>query len=367
MQTRRISRAMLSVLRRTYRASMLGCIPEHHRRISPEARRLRPLHRQLPERRTEPRLIQRRDVRRQRHRVLPGNELTRRKRRSVDERLRELHIPRTHALGNVSVSPLCNRACDGPANAERCQSLTRAMRGDAAATGWSLSQPSTWHAGEGGTRRRGRSAGDRSRATAAGDRVLRPVGSRAPAAPQGRPARVAHLPRRDAHRRRHQPGVGDRSAPRAPPRAPPVSRTPAHGAPRRRAPPRPWARHPPHAPPPPPRLAMGTRSPTPRDHAGTCGVRFRPTGAHDGSSRVSPPTWTAVLAALTPWPGEHADGLHVVEQLQSHEQPEQWRRRPMGSVARRVVAAAATAVPLAASPRCLDIPAPVEIATPRPT
>lgn len=39
----------------------------------------------------------------------------------------------------------------------------------------------------------------------------------------------------------------------------------------------------------------------------------------------------------------------------------------MGSVAGRVVAAAATAVRLAASPDVLDIPAPVEIAMPRPT
>jgi hypothetical protein len=39
----------------------------------------------------------------------------------------------------------------------------------------------------------------------------------------------------------------------------------------------------------------------------------------------------------------------------------------MGSVARRVVAAAATAVRLAASPDFPDIPAPVEIAMPRPT
>lgn len=39
----------------------------------------------------------------------------------------------------------------------------------------------------------------------------------------------------------------------------------------------------------------------------------------------------------------------------------------MGSVARRVVAAAATAVRLAASPYFHDVPAPVEIALPRPT
>ena len=44
-----------------------------------------------------------------------------------------------------------------------------------------------------------------------------------------------------------------------------------------------------------------------------------------------------------------------------------WSRRPMGSVACRVVAAAATAVRLAASPDFPDIPAPVEIAMPRPT
>lgn len=44
-----------------------------------------------------------------------------------------------------------------------------------------------------------------------------------------------------------------------------------------------------------------------------------------------------------------------------------WSRRPMGSVARRAVAAAATAVRLAAGPDFPDIPAPVEVAMPRPT
>jgi len=68
-----------------------------------QPRQPRPLHRRLPERRAERRLIQCQDVRRERHRVLARNELPRGKRRPRRQLLRELHVPRTHTLGDVSV------------------------------------------------------------------------------------------------------------------------------------------------------------------------------------------------------------------------------------------------------------------------
>ena len=52
-------------------------IVQHHRRISPEPRQPRPFHRGFPERRAELFLIEQEYVRRQRHRVLAGDELPR--------------------------------------------------------------------------------------------------------------------------------------------------------------------------------------------------------------------------------------------------------------------------------------------------
>jgi len=61
------------------------------------------LHRRFTERRAERLLIQRQDVARQRHGVLPRTELPRRKTRTLRQLLRELHVPRTRLLGDVSV------------------------------------------------------------------------------------------------------------------------------------------------------------------------------------------------------------------------------------------------------------------------
>ena len=97
------------------------------------------------------------------------------------------------------------------------------------------------------------------------------------------------LPRRDAARRVHHPGVGDRPDPRPPPdprrargarRAaePPIDagpREPEHDT-------RPTPVH--------PRSACDLRTvPTPRHYAGTFGVGGRPTGATDGSRRHRSP------------------------------------------------------------------------------
>ena len=99
----------------------------------------------------------------------------------------------------------------------------------------------------------------------------------APAALRGRPARVSDLPRRDAHRRVHYPGVGDRPDPHPPPlpRGPrrraesPIDAGPRE--PRCVTRPTPVRRRPDRLvrqPPPPP-----------RDHAGPFGKRGRPTAA----------------------------------------------------------------------------------------
>ncbi len=85
------------------RLSAVSSVPQHDLRIPLQPGQLRPLHRRLPECRAELLQIERQDIRRQRHRVLSPNELPRYKRRIVSQRLRELHIPRTHALGDVSV------------------------------------------------------------------------------------------------------------------------------------------------------------------------------------------------------------------------------------------------------------------------
>ena len=71
--------------------------------IPPEPGHLRPLHRRLPERRAELLLIQRQNVRRQRHRVLPVKKRSRPERRILSQRLRELHIPWADRLGDMSV------------------------------------------------------------------------------------------------------------------------------------------------------------------------------------------------------------------------------------------------------------------------
>ena len=90
-------------------------------------------------------------------------------------------------------------------------------------------QPPPRHAGEGGARRRGRAARHRPRTTTCAHRGQPPVGGAAPADLRGRPPRVSRLPRRDADRRVHHPGVGDRPDPHPPPRPP------CAGGPRRRA------------------------------------------------------------------------------------------------------------------------------------
>ena len=74
----------------------------------------------------------------------------------------------------------------------------------------------------------------------------------------------------------------------------------AHAGPRsphRRAPPRAAARRAPHARPPRPRPLVSLAPPTPRDPAGTFGVRGSPTGTSDGAPQVRPPTVTAVPTA----------------------------------------------------------------------
>ena len=61
----------MSALSPKYYAGNLGLqdVREHDRRIALQPRQLRPLHRRLPERRAERVLIERKDVRRQRHRI----------------------------------------------------------------------------------------------------------------------------------------------------------------------------------------------------------------------------------------------------------------------------------------------------------
>ena len=76
-----------------------------YRRVPPEPRQFRPLHRRLPERRAERLLIERLTVVCECERVLPRNGLPRAERRDLSQRLRKVHIPRTDALGDVSVYP----------------------------------------------------------------------------------------------------------------------------------------------------------------------------------------------------------------------------------------------------------------------
>jgi hypothetical protein len=52
-------------------------VVEHHHRIAPEPRQLRPLQRRLPERHAALLLIERQTIRRQRHHILPCNALPR--------------------------------------------------------------------------------------------------------------------------------------------------------------------------------------------------------------------------------------------------------------------------------------------------
>ena len=103
-------------------------VSQNHRRIPLQPRQLRPLHRRLPERRDERVLIQRQDVSRQRHRILPGDEPSRGKRRILSQRLRKLHVPRTHALGDVSVYPFCDSTDDGRANTRAWAQLAAVRR-----------------------------------------------------------------------------------------------------------------------------------------------------------------------------------------------------------------------------------------------
>ena len=80
-----------------------GRASDHHRCIPSEPRQLRPLHRRLSERRAELLLIQRQDIRRERHCILHVQKRSRPKRRLLRQRLREFHIPWADGLGDVSV------------------------------------------------------------------------------------------------------------------------------------------------------------------------------------------------------------------------------------------------------------------------
>ena len=80
-----------------------ACISEHHRRVPLQSGQLRPLHRRLPDRRAERVLIQRQNVRRQRHRIITRYKVSRPERRVLRQFLRELLIPWADGLGDVSV------------------------------------------------------------------------------------------------------------------------------------------------------------------------------------------------------------------------------------------------------------------------
>ncbi len=96
---------------------------------------------------------------------------------------------------------------------------------------------------------------------------------------------MTDLPWPHAGCRVHHLGLGDRPDPRASPNAPRARHTAGRGAPIDAAPPR------------RPDRPLST-APSPRHHAGTCGVGGSPTGASDGAPPASPPpTGTAVRAA----------------------------------------------------------------------
>jgi hypothetical protein len=139
---------------------------------------------------------------------------------------------------------------------------------------------------------RGRVAGDRVRVETGADRGQSPVGEPAPAGLRDRPARVSHLPPRDADGRLHHPAIGDRPDPRAPPhpRLPCGARDPR----RREEPPIDAGPREPGGVTRP--TSVGRRpdrplstAPPPRRHAGTFGVGGGPTGATDGPPPASLP------------------------------------------------------------------------------
>lgn len=88
--------------RRSQRASAIGVLGQHHRRIPLEPHQLCPLHRRLPGRRVELFLIQRQDIRCERHRALAVRKRTRLERRILSQLLRKLHSPRANGLAVVS-------------------------------------------------------------------------------------------------------------------------------------------------------------------------------------------------------------------------------------------------------------------------
>ena len=78
-------------------------VAQHDGGIAFQPAQLGPLHRRLPEHRTEAFVVLCQKVSRQCPRILPRDELPRCERRVVRQRLRKLHVPRTHLLGDVSV------------------------------------------------------------------------------------------------------------------------------------------------------------------------------------------------------------------------------------------------------------------------
>ena len=127
-----------------------------------------------------------------------------------------------------------------------------------------------------------------------------------------RPARGSHLPRRDAHRRLHHPGVGDRSDPHAP------SPARIHGRVRRRRSPvdprtvRTGPLAPTRGGPPGP-LSL---TPTPRPHAGTIGVGGGPTKASDRFPLApAPPRAPSSRAPSSGRPTGRARGAEVTSPL----------------------------------------------------
>ena len=133
--------------------------------------------------------------------------------------------------------------------------------------------------------RRGRAARHLPRA----ERGQPPVGSPAPADFRGRPARVSHLPRRDADCRVHHPSVGDRPDPHPPPllRGPRGKRRRAESP--VDAPTAPWVR-PPRRP-APPRGRSARAAVPPRRHLGPRRPRVtRPDRRHNGPRGI--PAWS---------------------------------------------------------------------------